>query len=1038
MPSNRTSFTQSTDSQDHMGDPRRCSFAFRDATNKSISVPPPVNRADKPKVPIKPPSIAMKAPPDALLSSKVPNSSDERVSPFSTPPSSEDGHDDETPPRPNILTRGKIKASPGVPESHFEPPPVHHSVADMRRMQASHATARSPSLPAARQRPHVMTRSVTSHAPEARPGLPPRRDVSAMEARAAKPLLPPPAELPPRHSLDASRPSPALIAASTSNLMAPPKRNFTSGIHLGSSLGQAPRTLGAERSFSAASNVSRSSLSLQRPEGSSYADDSDEVGSGLDGAAPALTDYPDSSQANRRRPCFNYGPQEIPTKYETKLFDICGEYVCTTGFLTRVWNVLTGEPVMSISHGETVKVTALAFKPAASLEDEGKRLWLGTNAGEIQEIDIPSQSTVASKGSAHTRKEVMKIYRHANEMWSLDDEGSLYVWPPDETGIPDLKYTPSTFRVPRGHTFSLVVGSLLWLATGKDIRVFQPSYKSSTAFQVLQRPLSQPNVGEVTSGAIISSQPDRVYFGHVDGKVTVYSRADYSCLEIVNVSLYKINSLTGVGDYLWAAYKTGMIYVYDTRSQPWVVKKDWHAHDNPVASVLVDRSSILTIDRLQVASLGTDNAIRIWDGMLRDDWLESEMQQHDVDFCDFREVKATVVTWNAGAAKPGSLKSEQRDAQFFRDVFQPEDPPDILVFGFQELVDLENKKLTAKSLFKGKKKDPADQEHMSRQYRAWRDYLARCIEDFMPLHETYHLLHTASMVGLFTCVFVKASERDKVRNVCAAEVKRGMGGLHGNKGALIMRFILDDSSLCFVNCHLAAGQTQTIHRNNDLAAILETAALPAERDPASRTDMFVGGGDGTMILDHEMCILNGDLNYRIDTMGRDTVIDAVKQKKLTKLLERDQLLLSRKKNPGFRLRGFIESPITFAPTYKYDVGTDNYDSSEKKRAPAWCDRLLYRGIGRLKQVDYRRHEVRVSDHRPVSGSFKMRIKTISPKRRVVAWQRCEQRFEEVKQRLADEAKLDFLINVYGYGPGDARRVLAEMGELSSKTDRHDI
>lgn len=51
----------------------------------------------------------------------------------------------------------------------------------------------------------------------------------------------------------------------------------------------------------------------------------------------------------------------------------------------------------------------------------------------------------------------------------------------------------------------------------------------------------------------------------------------------------------------------------------------------------------------------------------------------------------------------------------------------------------------------------------------------------MPAEEPYHLLHTASMVGLFSCVFVKASQRNRIRNINAAEIKRGMGGLHGNK-----------------------------------------------------------------------------------------------------------------------------------------------------------------------------------------------------------------------------------------------------------------
>jgi hypothetical protein len=51
----------------------------------------------------------------------------------------------------------------------------------------------------------------------------------------------------------------------------------------------------------------------------------------------------------------------------------------------------------------------------------------------------------------------------------------------------------------------------------------------------------------------------------------------------------------------------------------------------------------------------------------------------------------------------------------------------------------------------------------------------------MPRNELYHLLHTASLVGLFTCIFVRASLRERIRSVSGAEVKRGMGGLHGNK-----------------------------------------------------------------------------------------------------------------------------------------------------------------------------------------------------------------------------------------------------------------
>ena len=715
------------------------------------------------------------------------------------------------------------------------------------------------------------------------------------------------------------------------------------------------------------------------------------------------SDYPDSSQASRRPPKFRQRPWHIPTEYDTRTFAVCGEYVCTTGHRTKAWNLRTGEQLLDLEHNEMAKVSSIVFKPSAAAEDDGKRLWLGTSIGEIHEVDIPSQSVVKTKANAHVRKDIIRMFRYASELWTLDDSGDLNVWKPDHKGLPSLDSQYASFRTTKGHTFSIALGAHLWIATGKEIRVFAPSARSDTEFQVLWNPLSQPSTGEIHSGTTLSHRPDLVYFGHQDGKVSVYNRRDFSCTAVVNVSMYKLSSLAGVGEYLWAGFNTGMVYVYDTSSTPWRVKKDWPAHEKQICGINADKSALWKMNRLQVVTLGTDNVLRIWDGMLEEDWLESRMQERDSEYCTFREITAAVLTWNAGATKPTYLLHSKEDNNFFRQYMTAHDPPDVFVFGFQELVDLEDKKVTAKNFFKSKKRDANEQEHMSHQYRAWRDHLTRCLEDYMPTSQQYVLLHTASLVGLFTCVFVKSSLRSKIQHVHAAEVKRGMGGHYGNKGALVLRMVLDDSSICFVNCHLAAGQTQTIHRNNDIAAILETEALPSyplgTYNAAQHADVFTSGGDGSMILDHEICILNGDLNYRIDTMGRDTVIKHIASNNLPRLLERDQLLLSRKKNPGFRLRAFQESEIRFAPTYKYNLHTDQYDSSEKRRAPAWCDRILYRGLGKVRMEEYRRWEVRVSDHRPVSGRLRLRVKSLDNACRGRVWESCFGEFEEVRRRI---------------------------------------
>lgn len=67
------------------------------------------------------------------------------------------------------------------------------------------------------------------------------------------------------------------------------------------------------------------------------------------------------------------------------------------------------------------------------------------------------------------------------------------------------------------------------------------------------------------------------------------------------------------------------------------------------------------------------------------------MQSRNVEYCHFREIRATILTWNAGASVPRDL----HHSAFIQEAIHPEDPPEILVFGFQELVDLEDKKITA-------------------------------------------------------------------------------------------------------------------------------------------------------------------------------------------------------------------------------------------------------------------------------------------------------------------------------------------------------
>ena len=323
-----------------------------------------------------------------------------------------------------------------------------------------------------------------------------------------------------------------------------------------------------------------------------------------------------------------------------------------------------------------------------------------------------------------------------------------------------------------------------------------------------------------------------------------------------------------------------------------------------------------------------------------------------------------------------------------------------------------------------KRADGQISEKVSKHYRLWYDRLVLEIQRAFP-NEGYIVQHTENLVGLFTCVFVRKALVHSLKDVAITTVKRGMNGHYGNKGAIVARFVVEDSSLCFINCHLAAGQGHKNARNRDLGAILdEKSVFSASGDALG----YVGGGDGSMILDHEVCFvrkpnqaaprqrrgliplqLNGDLNYRID-LRREAVVSSVKSGDISYLLQHDQLLKEMATNPCFRLHSFTEPSITFAPTYKYDRRSDEYDTSEKRRIPAWCDRILHRARDpeRVQNIFYRRYEPNISDHRPVCGGYTVEIKKVQHAERAKQLQIAKSLWVKEERNLLDEAQAFYL------------------------------
>lgn len=214
-----------------------------------------------------------------------------------------------------------------------------------------------------------------------------------------------------------------------------------------------------------------------------------------------------------------------------------------------------------------------------------------------------------------------------------------------------------------------------------------------------------------------------------------------------------------------------------------------------------------------------------------------------------------------------------------------------------------------------------------------------------------------------------------------------MGKL-GNKGGVAVSCSIHSTSLCFVNAHLAAHCEEFERRNQDYADICTrlsfTSLIPSKS-----------------FKDHDQIYWLGDLNYRITEMDATTAKQYLSSGSLAPVLALDQL--NQQKKLGRVFQAFHEAEITFKPTYKYDPGTDNWDSSEKGRAPAWCDRVLWKGDS-IASIKYRSHpDLKISDHKPVSAIFDAQI-------RVIDMTKYRKIHEEVMKKL-DKLENEFLPQV---------------------------
>ncbi|KAF8639783.1 hypothetical protein AX17_001043 [Amanita inopinata Kibby_2008] len=350
-----------------------------------------------------------------------------------------------------------------------------------------------------------------------------------------------------------------------------------------------------------------------------------------------------------------------------------------------------------------------------------------------------------------------------------------------------------------------------------------------------------------------------------------------------------------------------------------------------------DKGKQIAIDMF-LGNLSNQRPVRLFDPI--HDSVRATLEQRISEYSTTKQCAIFVGTWNLN----GRLPTESLLPWIYPK--ESEIRPDIIALGFQEMVPL-----TAQQIVQT---DPEKR-------RTWEICVLETLDRRPNKKANYVLLRSEQLVGTALLVLVKAELTAVIRNVEGATHKTGLRGMSGNKGAVGIRLEYHDSNFCFLTAHLAAGHSNLEERNADYRTI--TNGLHFQK--------------GKTISSHQNVIWLADTNYRVD-LDNGTVRSHAEADALDALFSADQL--RHVMDTGAAFAGYQEGPLLFRPTYRYDVGTDNYDTSEKLRIPAWTDRILYLG-SQLDLATYSRAELRGSDHRPVYAIFRAEVRTIDALKR---------------------------------------------------------
>ena len=278
--------------------------------------------------------------------------------------------------------------------------------------------------------------------------------------------------------------------------------------------------------------------------------------------------------------------------------------------------------------------------------------------------------------------------------------------------------------------------------------------------------------------------------------------------------------------------------------------------------------------------------------------------------------------------------------------------PEFYILGFQEIVDLNSTNILINSNDEKKNK-----------------IKKKLTEVLKGMKETennpYQIIKELDLVGIYVIIFARAYSFKYIKNFDYQIVKSGFMGNLGNKGSCLLRFNINDSRIAIACNHLSAGQELYEARRAEITNILNTSFR-------KYPDLN--------FKDYDYYFFFGDINSRTNLDLSDSHIDnLIKNHSKTlngdfkDILIHDQFKQYQKESS--LILQMDEAPIKFSPTYKYTIGSSEYDAN-KKRIPSWTDRILFKKFSETIPLAYNKCLLSLSDHQPVYGLYRIKTEEI--------------------------------------------------------------